>query len=65
MKDLKINIVNAHELDPNKKYILELPNENYSMDDAHQIANTIYELGIKGIVVVNRGKESIKVIEAK
>ena len=65
MKELKINIVNAHELDPNKKYILELPNETYSKEDAQIIGKAIYKEGIKGIVLLTRGEDRIKIIEAK
>ena len=65
MKDLKVNIVNAHELNPKKVYILELSHESYTMEDAHNIANAIYKSGIKSIVTIRQGKKEIKVIEAK
>lgn len=63
MKNLKINIVNAHKLDPDKKYILELPSDAYSIDDAQNIADAIYKEGIKGFVMVSRGDKHIKIIE--
>lgn len=65
MKDLNINIVNSHELDPNKKYILVLPNESYSIEDAKNIADNMSLYHIKGIILIRRGNEEIKVIEAR
>lgn len=63
MKDVALNIVNAHELDPNKLYIVEMPATSYSMADADSLAEILTELNAKCVVAVRRGQATIKVKE--
>lgn len=65
MKELKLNIVNAHELDPTKKYILEMSNHTYTKEDMFGIGKWLNEEGIKSIIIISDGENSIKLIEAK
>lgn len=58
MKKVSIEIVKAQELDPRGKYIIELPNTSYTMEDAHAIATVLKSMNVDILVAVKRGEES-------
>lgn len=60
-KNIKLNIVNASELDPEKRYVIELPTTSYTKEDTHDLAEVLDKLGIVAVVTMSQGKDSIKV----
>lgn len=65
MDKVQIEIVNAHELDPSKKYLIELDKFSYTEEDAYKLSRALGKLGIKGITTVKHGPKhlEVKVIE--
>lgn len=62
MTDVNINVV-AHELDPSKKYVLEVRRGELGLDATSQLVRTLKANGINGFVVVSETGEAIKVNE--
>jgi len=49
-KEIKFDIINAHELDKNKTYIIEIPRSSYTGNDAVGISKILKEMGVKSLV---------------
>lgn len=62
MTDVNINIV-AHELDPNKRYLLEIRRGDMGLEATSQLVRHLKENGITGAVVVSETGEAINIKE--
>ena len=63
MKTIKLEIVKAHKLDPNKKYLIEIPSTSYTMENAYDLGQVLKEKNIDGVIAVRRGDELITISE--
>lgn len=51
----EIELVRANELDPNKKYLIEVDYRSYTMEDAHQLAVLLKKIHVDVVVTINKG----------
>lgn len=54
VRKVQVEVVKAHELDPNKKYLIELSDKSWSMQDAQYLAKAVHDIGSTVVVAVNR-----------
>lgn len=65
-KEVQINIVNAVELKPDKKYLLAFDSHHFTMENAHHLLQALKRMGIENaLAVFTNGDpdEGIKIIE--
>jgi hypothetical protein len=62
MTDVTINVT-AHELDPTKKYVVEIRRGDLGLEASEGLAKQLQRLGVVGIVVITETGEAIKVKE--
>jgi len=62
MAELNINVT-AHELDPTKKYVVEIRRGDLGLDACEYLVKELQRLGVDGIVVITETGEAIKVKE--
>ena len=60
MIDVNINVI-AHELDPTKRYVLEIKRGDLDLASSEVLVKRLQQLGVKGIVVVSETGEAINV----
>lgn len=63
VRKVQVEVVKAHELDPNKKYLIELSDKSWSMQDAQYLAKAVHDIGSTVVVAVNRGDDGLKIVE--
>jgi len=64
-KNVQVEIINATELDPSKIYIIEINKYGMTVEHAHDIADSLSDLGIKSaVIVLTEDGQSITVKEA-
>lgn len=61
-KDVKINVINATELDKTKKYFIELSSE-WSYYDANALAEKLRDENIISIIAIRLGDKTISIKE--
>lgn len=62
MAEVNINVT-AHELDPTKKYVVEIRRGDLGLDACHGLVKQLQALGVDGLVVLTETGEAIKVKE--
>lgn len=62
MAEVNINVT-AHELDPTKKYVVEIRRGDLGLDASEALVKQLQRLGVDGIVVITETGEAIKVKE--
>jgi hypothetical protein len=60
MTDLNINVV-AHELDPSKRYIIEVRQGDLTMEAVDELRKALAKVGVMTLLVVSTTGEAIKV----
>lgn len=60
MTDININVT-AHELDPTKRYVLEIKRGDLDLASSEVLVKRLQQLGVGGIVVVSETGEAINV----
>lgn len=63
VRKVQVEVVKAHELDPNKKYLIELSDKSWSMEDAQYLAKAVHDIGSTVVVAMNRGSGNLKIVE--
>lgn len=63
MKKIHIEIVKAQELDPAKKYLIEIPSTSYTMEEARDLSKGLNNMDVNGLIVMRRGDELITISE--
>ena len=60
MKNIDIKVV-AHELKPGSKYLLILKSSNFSVEDANDIGDAIFALGVDSVGVFVEDDDGVRV----
>lgn len=55
MTDVKLNIVNAYELNPNSVYIIEVDRSKMTSRETHELSVALTSMGVKHTVVTSTG----------
>lgn len=64
-KEVKITKARTFEIDPNKKYVIILPAEQMSHDDAAKLNMQFGKWGAESIVLLSTDPEAVKIIETE
>jgi hypothetical protein len=65
MKDIKVEIIKAHGIDPNKIYLFEIPQQAITREGAEYLGKRLGDMGIKsnGLFIMREGDDPIKIID--
>lgn len=60
---VKLEVAKAYELDPEKSYLVEVPEASYTKEAAYDLAKQLSEMNVRGLVAVRRGGDMIEIKE--
>lgn len=64
-RQIKLTKARTFELDPNKKYIMILPADNITEDDADNINKQFVRWGIECMTILSTDPKAISIIETE
>lgn len=60
---VNIEIVKANDLDPSKRYLIEIPRVSYTKEHAYMIAEAVGKMDVRAVVAIRNGDEMIVIKE--